>query len=239
MQRAFSLQVQLPDVSGLTVTVPPNPPPGQQTTIGVSIGSAYPVDVTGTLTLTFAPNAANNADDQAIQFSTGNRTVTFTIPAGQTQAVFPMTPLGLQTGTTAGTITLTTTLQAGGAPINCNCQLTQTIIVPRSAPVLSTVRATRTATGFNVVVTGFTTTREITQGTFRFAGTTNLQTTELTVALTAIFNTYFQGDDGAKAGGQFTLTIPFTIQGDTANVNSVTVVLTNAVGSSQPVTATF
>ena len=74
---------------------------------------------------------------------------------------------------------------------------------------------------------------------FRFAGTTNLQTTELTVALAATFNTYFQSAAAADFGGQFTLTIPFTIQGDTATVNSVTVVLTNGVGSSQAVTATF
>jgi hypothetical protein len=191
------------------------------------------------MTLTFAANAANNADDKAIQFSTGGRTVNFTIPAGQTQAVFPNGALGIQTGTTAGTITLATSLQAGGSPINCNCQLNQTIVIPRSAPVLSGVRVTRNATGFNVVVTGFSTTREITQGTFRFAGTTSLQTTELTVALAATFNTYFQSDGAADFGGQFTLTIPFTIQGDTATVNSVTVILTNGVGSSQAVTATF
>jgi large repetitive protein len=239
VQRAFSLQTQLPDVSGLNVTVPQNPQPGQQSNIALAIGSPYPVEVTGTLALTFAPNAANNSDDPAIQFSTGGRTVEFTIPAGQTQAVFRVPNLGIQTGTTAGTITLATSLQAAGTPVNCNCQLSQTIVIPRTAPTLSAVRATRTGTGFNIVVTGFSTTREVTQGTFRFAGTTNLQTTELTVALTSTFNTYFQSTAASQFGGQFTLTIPFTIQGDTATVNSVTVVLTNAVGSSQPVTATF
>jgi hypothetical protein len=239
IQRAFSLQTQLPDISGVNVTVPQNPQPGQQSNIALSIGSAYPVEVTGTLTLTFAPNAANNADDPAIQFSTGGRTVEFTIPAGETQAVFRTPSLGIQTGTTAGTITLATSLQAAGSTVNCNCQLSQTIVIPRTAPTLSAVRVTRTGSGFNIVVTGFSTTREVTQGTFRFAGTTNLQTTELTVPLTANFNTYFQSTAASQFGGQFTLTIPFSIQGDTATVNSVTVVLTNAVGSSQAVTATF
>ena len=88
VQRALSIQVALPDVSGLNITVPPNPQPAQQQTVRLAIDAPYPVDVTGTLTLTFAPNAANNADDPAIQFSTGGRTVPFTIPAGQTQAVF-------------------------------------------------------------------------------------------------------------------------------------------------------
>ncbi len=35
------------------------------------------------------------------------------------------------------------------------------------------------------------------------------------------------------------LTLPFTIQGDTSSVTSLTVVLTNAVGDSQPSTANF
>ena len=48
-QRALSVQVQLPDVSGLTLTVPQNPQPAQQSNLALTIGSPYPVDVTGTL----------------------------------------------------------------------------------------------------------------------------------------------------------------------------------------------
>jgi hypothetical protein len=74
---------------------------------------------------------------------------------------------------------------------------------------------------------------------FRFSGGTALQTTELTVPLTAAVNSYFQGAGAAQFGGQFVLTVPFTIQGDTSTVTSVTVTLTNAAGTSQPATATF
>jgi hypothetical protein len=153
--------------------------------------------------------------------------------------VFREANLGVQTGTTAGTITLATTLQAAGGPVNCNCPLNQTIIIPRTAPVISAVRASRTANGFSVVITGFSPSREATQGVFRFAGTSTLDTTELTVQLGSTFNTFFQGAASAQSGGQFTLTVPFTIQGDTSAVNSVTVTLTNATGTSQPVTGTF
>ena len=238
-QRAFTLSVQLPDVPGLSITIPANPQAGQQAPISLAIPSPYPVDISGTLNLTFVPNAANNADDPAIQFSTGGRSVPFTIAAGQTQAVFRVADLAVQTGTTAGTITLAALLQAGGGPVNCNCQLNQTIVIPRSAPVISSVRVTRTAGGFNVLITGFSTSREVTQGLFRFAGSTTLQTTELTVALTPTFNTYYQGAASAGFGGQFALTIPFTIQGDTTTVNSVTATLTNGTGTSQAVTSTF
>ena len=163
----------------------------------------------------------------------------FTIAAGQTQAAFRVADLGVQTGTTAGTITLAATLQAAGGPINCNCALNQTIVIPRAAPLITAVRATRAGNGFNLVVTGFSTGREGTQGVFRFAGTNALDTPEVTVQLATAFNAFFQSAASAQTGGQFTLSVPFTIQGNTSAVNSVTVTLTNASGTSQPVTATF
>ena len=90
-----------------------------------------------------------------------------------------------------------------------------------------------------MLITGFSTSREVTQGVFRFAGGTALQTTELTVPLTNTFNAYYQGSTSAQFGGQFSLTIPFTIQGNTTTVNSLTVTLTNGTGTSQAVTASF
>jgi hypothetical protein len=113
------------------------------------------------------------------------------------------------------------------------------IVIARSAPVITALRVQRTATGFDVTITGFSTSREITQGAFRFTGTTNLQTTEAVVPLSSTFNTWFQSEASNAFGGQFTLRIPFTIQGDTATVNALTVTLTNGTGNSQPSTANF
>ena len=167
-----------------------------------------------------------------------DRTVTFTIPAGQTQAVFPMTPWAPNRN--HGRHDHADDCAAGRRRSN-QLQLPVDSNDHRSAFRARSQRGPchTNATGFNVVVTGFSTTREITQGTFRFAGTTNLQTTELTVALTAIFNTYFQGATARRL--RRTIHAHDTVHdpGRYSNVNSVTVVLTNAVGSSQPVTATF
>jgi hypothetical protein len=236
---SLALNIALPPVSSVTLGgVPDSPPPAQQSNLTVSIGQPYPAPITGRVTLTFAPNAANNADDPAIQFSTGGRSVPFTIPAGSTQGVFPASTVAIQTGTVAGVITLTTALESGGSAVNCNCPLTRTLTIARSVPSISSVRVVRTANGFNVMITGFSTTREILQATFRFGGT-NLQTNEVVVPLTPVFNTWFQGAQSAQFGGQFVLTMPFTVQGDAAGVTSVTVTLANAQGSSQPMTANF
>jgi large repetitive protein len=237
-QKDFTIQISPPALSDVTIPVPANPQPQQQPPITLDIGQPYPLDLNGTLTLTFEPNAANNADDPAIQFVTGGRTAQFTIPAGQTQAVFSVANFAIQTGTTAGTITLTATLQAGGSEVDCNCELTRTIVIPRTAATITGVQVERSAGGFSVIVNGFSTSREITQGTFRFSGT-NLEGTEFTTPLTATFNSWFQSEASREFGGAFTLTFPFTIQGDGGNVNSVSVTLTNSVGASQPVTANF
>jgi hypothetical protein len=195
------------------------------------------VDVNGTVTLSFQPDAAVPADDPAIQFITGGRTASFTIPAGSTQATFPGPDIGLQTGTVAGTITLTTTLQSGGTPVVCNCALTRTILIPRSVPVITRVTAARSGNGFTVTVIGFSTSRELTQATFQFSGGTNLQTPSATVPLGATGAAWYQSSASVPFGSQFLLTVPFTIQGDQNAVTNVSVTIANASGTSTAVSA--
>ncbi|HUS08511.1 MAG TPA: Ig domain-containing protein, partial [Bryobacteraceae bacterium] len=157
-RRQLSIAVALPPVSSVSIGgVPDTTQPAQQPRVTLALGSPYPVDVTGVVTAAFAPNATVSADDPAIQFSTGGRTATFTIPAGATQAVFRAPDIAIQTGTVAGTITLTTTLQAGNNPVSCACQLTKTVVVARSAPVINSVRVTAVSGGFNVAVIGYST----------------------------------------------------------------------------------
>jgi hypothetical protein len=103
--------------------------------------------------------------------------------------------------------------------------------------VISSVRVTRTANGFNLVITGYSSTRELTRGVFRFSGTLDLQTSEVIVPYTDVFNTYFRGN--SQSGGQFVLTMPFIIQGQAGAVTSVSVILSNTQGDSQAVSTTL
>ena len=75
--------------------------------LGLSIASAYPDDVRGTLDLVF--ESAEFQGDSGVVWSTGTRQASFTIPAGQTAAVFGggATEIEFQTGRTAGEITIT------------------------------------------------------------------------------------------------------------------------------------
>jgi hypothetical protein len=81
--------------------------------------------------------------DPAVQFSSGGQTVSFMIPAGQTQAFFSngLTHVQLQTGTIAGTITLTPDfLTAAGIDVTPASPQTLTVTVPSQAPALLTAQ---------------------------------------------------------------------------------------------------
>jgi hypothetical protein len=232
--RSLSLAVALPATPPISFTGLPNTAnPATQPVVTVGLGTVFPVNVTVTLTLGFAPDSG--ADDPTVQFSSGGRSAQIVIPAGSTAAP----NLALQTGTVAGVITITARLTAATQDITPTPIPTQTIRIAATAPVLQTVTATRNSTGFSVVITGFASTRDLTQAVFTFtaAAGTNLQTTTLTVPIDAIFAQYYQSAASAPFGSQFVLTQPFNVQGGTTGIVSVSVTLTSRVGTSNAVSA--
>lgn len=224
-----------PSVTGVGDTAPP----GQQPSFTVALGNPYPLPLDGTMDLTFAP-AAGSIDDPAIQFSTGGRSVKFTVPAGATAAVFPNAQISLATGTVAGTITLTMHFQAAGQDVTPNPAPTRVIQIPAAAPVISNVAARKTGTGIEVDVTGFSNTREMVSATFQFqaASGTTLQGSSATITADQLFGTWFSDAASNPFGSQFLYTQPFTISGNANGVASVSVTLTNKQGTSSSASGT-
>ena len=239
--KAFSLTLSVPQaptvsITGLTDTVNP----AQQPVLDVQLSSPYTLPITGTITLTFAHNAVNPSDDPSIQFSTGGRTLNFTIPAGQTSASWPSSH-AVQTGTVAGRIDLTLSFFAGGLNITPTPAPVRPMTISRAAPQISSVQVARTSGGFNVVVRGYSTPRQVTQATFNFTAAQggNLQTTVVTVPVDSAFTTWYTGTTSTQFGSSFLYTQPFTVQGNTNDIASVSVTLTNATGTSTAVSASF
>jgi hypothetical protein len=232
----------------ITITLPPTPPvsvtvtntgggavgPAQQPQLAMSLGGSFPSEVNGVLTLRFAPRSG--PDDPNVRFNNGLRTLNFIFRQGSTQAIFPsVNPGAVLTGTVAGTITLTATLRVGDTDITPAPAPTQTITINPGAPVITSVQLQNSGNGANIIVSGYTTTRDMVSGLFHFAvasGST-LQTSDFTVQLGPAFSTYFGTAASAATGGQFSLTVPFS--GDTSKLVSVTVTLTNSVGNSAAV----
>jgi hypothetical protein len=241
LTKLYALTVTAPALPPPTITgVGDTAPPAQQPDVAIKIANPYPVPLDGTITLAFNP-AAGNPDDPAIQLSTGGRTAGFTIPAGETDAVFPNTQLSLSTGTVAGRITLALHFQAGGEDVTPNPVPTRVIDIPAQAPVISKVTARRTGSGLEVEVTGFSNTRDMTSATFQFQASagTNLTTSSVTIQAGPLFTPWYSDSNSISFGSLFTFTQQFSISGNAAGVTGVSVTLTNPQGTSSAVSATI
>src|SRR6185436_12575852 len=136
--------------------------PAQQVPFTLSLSAAYPVALSGSLTISFAPDAVAPSDDPAMQFATGGRTVTFSFPANSTTAMLPP-QFVLMSGTVAGTITVTGRIQNGPSAIALG-----TVAVRSLAPQINNVVASRVSGGLRVQITGYSPERRLTEVEFGF-----------------------------------------------------------------------
>jgi hypothetical protein len=222
---------------------------GAQPNINLTLSSPYPVSIAGVLTLGVSGNLPA---DPAVQFATGGQTVNFTIPANTTSAVFGTqgTQVGLQTGTVAGTITLTPTFSTlnGGVPLNPTTPTTLQLTVPSVAPTLQAISiSAQTTNSFVISVTGFTTTRALSTWNVQFAAAPgfSLAVTNFSIDVSQISSVYFQTVASRAFGSQFILSIPFTFQGTPPSgltvlnsIASVAATVTNGQGTSNSISAT-
>ena len=240
--RAQTLVVNLPSMASLRVSgVPATIGPMQQSQVDVVLANPYPAVITGRLNLVFVP-ASGMPDDPAIQFSSGGRSIPFTIAANDTRAVFTVARLLIQSGSVAGSIQFTVdSLRGGNAPLPSPSSPIGAASIPPAPAVIRSVEVRRSSSGFDLLVTGAVTTRELSRMVVRFrppAGAT-LQTSSATIDLAEAARRWFQNAGSAPYGGLFTVTTPFSFVGATPAIESLGVVLENSTGSSPEAVAQF
>jgi hypothetical protein len=138
----------------------------------------------------------------------------------------------------AGTITLGATFTTGAVDLTPTPAPVRTVTIPAQPPRLREARiGTRTSSSFEVVLTGFSTLRSVTDMVLQFSGApgTNLQTASLSVNVDVPFSTWYRGGGSVQFGSQFTSVIVIQVSGDINAVQSVTVTASNARGTSAPV----
>jgi hypothetical protein len=229
--------------------------PATQSPVSLTLAASYPVDLSGTLTIT---SSGMLVSDPAVQFSTSNagsggRAVSFVIPANTTAANFAGqgSQVFLQTGTVSSTITLTPsfTTTAGDINVTPTNPTTLQFTVPTAAPVLIAVTtAATTANSLTLQVTGYSTTRSLGTLSVQFtpAAGFNLAGAQASVDLSQVSSVWFQSTASEAFGGEFTVTETFTLQG-TLPVNktlleaisAVSATISNSVGTSNSLADTL
>ena len=196
----------------------------QQNSIAIPLVSASAVTGNGKLTMAFQPSIAGVTDDAFIQFSSGPlRTVFVTVAIGATSAIIGgQSSMLFQTGTTAGTITFTLTLE------NNKSQQAK-LVIPPSPVIIETVTAIRLFGSLNVAFSGFDNTYSASQLAFTFYDLTGkaLPQGVIDVDATSAFQQYFSA---TQAGGAFQMLATFPVTGNTAEIGFVTAGITNSAG---------
>lgn len=243
------------NLSGSAAALPDLPPyqfegpsgivaPMTQPSVGLRLQTAFPVTLRGTLTMIVDANSFGA--DPAVQFSTGGRVVSFTIPAGQTQAIFAngSTRIRLQTGTAAGRILLTPSFQTESGidrtpPLPIPLELT----VPEQVPVVLAARMEPSLTSLNVVVTGYTTTRSLTEMEVTIRRKSG-RADSFRFDISRASMLWFSSSGSLSFGGLFTASVPFLITGNQDDrtklleeLQGVTVKVSNSLGTSAEFTA--
>jgi len=208
-----------------------------QSTATISLSGAYPLDITGTMTLTFAP-ASGGSQNYDAKFGTGTGTaVNFTIRSGTTTGLFgTATSVPVIIGTVAGTITIKTSAldSANNALTVPDINITVNATVP---VIIAVTPSALSLSGFSISVTGRSTPRNMTSAVFHFTSPTGttLASADVTVPLTSAFTTWYGSSASTPFGSSFTMTVQFSYTGppgQTVPYTTVTVTLTNSVGAS-------
>ncbi len=210
--------------------------PTQSAPVAFSMAAPFPSTLTGQLVLTFVSKAEVPGDDPMTRFSTGTRSVSFSIPANTTDAVFS-SPITLMAGTVAGTVNLAADFDNG--PKGMAVASTD---IPSIAPKINSVVAIRTGQGLQVQVTGYAPARRVNTADFTFDVNVGGTTVHIPVQapVGASFTAWFSSQPSLQFGSAFSYVQAFDLTGGSASdVLSVTVRLTNAQGSTASLVIPF
>jgi len=218
-----------------------------QPSVSLTLAASYPLTLSGTLSITI--DSQGLADDPAVQFATGGKSVAFTIPANTTRAIFANSSpqVGVQTGSVAGSIVITPSFSIpGGADLTPSPVSTLQFNVAPSPPALFGIQvASQTPTQLVLSITGLTTTRSLTQLDFEFtpASGVSISPSKVSINIASGATVWFNSPASQAFGGQFVIAMSFNFRSDQStpvnDIQSVSVTATNDRGTSNALSLTL
>jgi hypothetical protein len=208
----------------------PQPGSAQQGAVTVNLATASKTSGAGTVTVAFQPAVSGAPADPGIAFAAGGQSAAFTVSPGDTQGHFGSALTApFQTGTTAGTLTITA--QLGG-----NTDRQSVSILPAVVGVTA-AQGTRSPGSIEVDLAGFDNTRTAGALAFTFYDPTGtvIGTGPIHADGSAGFAAYFQN----SAGGSFLLKAVFPVAGDLSQITTFQAAVTNSAGTATTVRTSF
>lgn len=223
VRAAVRISVALPALPDIETTLAPRLAPGSQTRLEFRLNHAHPTPLTIVADLAFDGPA-----DPAVLFASGGVQAQLAVPAGQTQLA-----LGIQSGSTAGVVTVSLKLvdPSRDMPVELPALRMEVDATP---PQVRSFEARKTASGIEVTAVVLSPTREL--GGARFAFDDGI---EVAVPLGDKSGAWYASAESARYG---TLTVyrqTFNVTGDATRLRGVSMTMSNRIGSSVPVSATF
>ncbi|MBL8209525.1 MAG: putative Ig domain-containing protein [Bryobacterales bacterium] len=224
------LPVELPAFPDLKVTGLPASlaPATAGPRVSAELAAPYQLPVEADLVIEVEPETGQpspevNRADPRLRFSTGQRVLPVTIAAGQ-RVASPAAQI-VNTGTVASKVTVkVTNVRAAGIPFGKEASAVAR--VPRLAPVLTNVCYIPGTGGFDVEVTGYSTTRELVSADLTFGQNTYF------VRLTDASQEFFSTEDAARNGGTFRVRANYRLsQANPQTLGQGTAVVRNTVGA--------
>lgn len=198
--------------------------------IAVTLAEPAAAGISGTVRLKFSSTAAFPADNPEVTLSSGNE-VPFQIPAGSTSV-----SLGnVQRGTVAGSIRLeVTNLEGADGAASWPAMPELEITVPRAAPVFS-VAVEDIPGGIEIVLKGYSTTRDITGGRVTIHPRSGAAIPGAGIDLAALDLPRILADYYGKGrtGAFDNIRISIPVEGGADGVEAVTIELTNSAGTAE------
>lgn len=231
---ACAISVALPDLPGFKFNGLPSisAPATSNIRATLDLAADFPLPLTGEVSLLVQPDTGNTESfldrvDPIVKFSNGQTTTRFSLAPGQRQV-----PLTIQsTGTVAGVISLKlTALEMNGNAVTFPAAVASTR-VNRLIPVLTDACYAQSSSGFELVISGYSTTRELQSASLSFTTAGGANT--FAVDLMRSAGEFFGNDLSVRTGGAFTVRAPFLLPA-TANpaaLGTANVTVTNSVGT--------
>jgi hypothetical protein len=134
---------------------------------------------------------------------------------------------------------VTLELQADGQDVTPASLQPVVIVVPNSPPAITSVSLARSGDTITVTVEGYSSTRDMSSAVFTFTPAVgqSLSDPSVTVDVSTEFANWYSQETSLQYGSAFSYTQTFNLSSDASTVGSVSVTMTNSVGTSSAGTA--